>query len=88
MTTKILVLLAVLTLSSCGNPQDPMPYGTTGPTGEQGTPGADGLAAPTAPSCTVAQTSTGALIYCPDGTHAFVQHGKDGSNGKDCKKHK
>ncbi len=58
--------------------------GEIGATGEQGTPGTDGVdgqsgvQGPTgAPgqSCTVAQYETGALITCPDGTHALVLHG-------------
>ncbi len=63
-----------------------MACGKAATEGVNGLQGNDGLVGPTGasgttPSCTVTQTSMGALISCPDGSNAVVLHGE---SGKDC----
>lgn len=57
-----------------GGQGEPGPTGSAGERGEQGDPGSN---------CTVANTITGATVFCEDGTIATISNGIDGINGSD-----
>lgn len=77
-------------VSGCGSPVQPITgprgangtsvqgvAGVDGQNGADGAPGASGADGKDGTSCTVAQIPEGAVITCPDGTSAVIEHGKD-----------
>jgi hypothetical protein len=64
----LVVLVLLLALPACAPKRGPQ--GLTGP---QGVPSG---------GCSVLQTEEGALLSCSDGTHAFIE------NGKECERRK
>lgn len=57
------------------------PTGATGPQGAIGPEGVKGLTGLNGGNCTVATTTNGASVVCPDGSTAIILNGIDGING-------
>jgi len=74
------VLLIVAMLVGCGvHPQDRRTIKIV--ESQDGVDGKDGKDGIDAQPCSVAEVPNGALIVCPDGTTASINHGDDGLDG-------
>jgi hypothetical protein len=70
-------------MSARGEQGDPGQIGATGPAGA---PGPSGPSGAPGQSCSVVQVPEGAVISCPDGTSAVIEHGRSCKNkGKNCR---
>lgn len=74
----VMMILMFLVLSSCTQMVHEFAIPSPDMVGPQGPVGASGV---DGKSCSVAQTETGALLTCTDGTSAVITNGLDGADG-------